>query len=129
MTFTDGIHLTADSLDELHEFASKIGLKRSWFQNHLHPHYYNLPGSKLNDAIIAGAQMIPTRLMVLLSLTNASRKKHQRKHEFFVMDGLVYFKCNVLLPKHFFGEDVLLPKHFFGEDESEMKRQYLRGFF
>jgi len=25
-------HLTADTEDELHEFAAKLGLKRSWFQ-------------------------------------------------------------------------------------------------
>lgn len=31
---TSGIwcHLTADTSSELHEFAAKIGLKRSWFQ-------------------------------------------------------------------------------------------------
>lgn len=27
-------HLQADSLDELHAFAEKLGLKRSWFQHH-----------------------------------------------------------------------------------------------
>lgn len=46
MVYTDGIHLIADSLDELHEFALKIGLKREWFQDHpKHPHY-DLFGSK-----------------------------------------------------------------------------------
>ena len=39
--YTDGTHLIADSLDELHAFAAKIGLKRYWFQDakKLHPHY------------------------------------------------------------------------------------------
>ncbi|CAO3308152.1 DUF4031 domain-containing protein [Pseudomonas asiatica] len=33
-------HLVADSLDELHTFAHKLGLRRSWFQsNTLYPHY------------------------------------------------------------------------------------------
>lgn len=33
-------HLVADSLDELHAFAAKLGLKRSWFQSKtLYPHY------------------------------------------------------------------------------------------
>jgi hypothetical protein len=33
-------HLTADTLDELHEFAIKVGLRRQWFQPHKrHPHY------------------------------------------------------------------------------------------
>lgn len=33
-------HLVADSLDELHAFADKLGLRRSWFQSKtLYPHY------------------------------------------------------------------------------------------
>jgi hypothetical protein len=33
-------HLVADSLDELHSFASKIGLRRQWFQGSAsYPHY------------------------------------------------------------------------------------------
>jgi len=33
-------HLVADSLDELHSFALKIGLKRKWFQSSAsYPHY------------------------------------------------------------------------------------------
>ena len=33
-------HLVADSLDELHQFAKTLGLKRAWFQAHASlPHY------------------------------------------------------------------------------------------
>jgi Protein of unknown function (DUF4031) len=32
-------HMLADTLDELHEMADKIGLKRKWFQSHSTPHY------------------------------------------------------------------------------------------
>lgn len=32
-------HLVADSLDELHAFAAKLGLRRSWFQSSGYPHY------------------------------------------------------------------------------------------
>lgn len=33
-------HLIADDLDELHEFAKQIGMRRSWFQgNNRLPHY------------------------------------------------------------------------------------------
>ncbi len=40
MVYTDGTHLTADTLEELHKFALGINLKRKWFQNHPeHPHY------------------------------------------------------------------------------------------
>lgn len=33
-------HLVADSLEELHRFASRLGLKRGWFQDRTrYPHY------------------------------------------------------------------------------------------
>lgn len=33
-------HLVADSLTELHAFASSLGLKRAWFQDRsVYPHY------------------------------------------------------------------------------------------
>jgi len=39
--FTDGVHLVSDSsVDELHDFAQRIGLKREWFQDKPRsPHY------------------------------------------------------------------------------------------
>jgi len=32
-------HMFADTLEELHEFAQKIGMKREWFQDKRLPHY------------------------------------------------------------------------------------------
>lgn len=32
-------HMIADSLDELHAMADRIGLRRTWFQNGSLPHY------------------------------------------------------------------------------------------
>lgn len=32
-------HLVADSLEELHAMADRIGLRRSWFQPRSHPRY------------------------------------------------------------------------------------------
>jgi len=29
----------ADTLDELHDFAARLGLRRSWFQSRNYPHY------------------------------------------------------------------------------------------
>lgn len=38
-------HMTADSFDELHAFAARIGLKHSWFQaDSSLPHYDLTPG-------------------------------------------------------------------------------------
>lgn len=48
-------HLMADSLDELHLFASKIGMKRSWFQNHPQYPHYDLTENKRREAVFLGA--------------------------------------------------------------------------
>ncbi len=48
-------HLSADTLDELHEFAASIGMKRAWFQDHkLLPHY-DLTPSRRAVAVHLGA--------------------------------------------------------------------------
>lgn len=48
-------HMMADTLDELHAMAAKIGLKRAWFQDHPHHPHYDLTASKRVDALQAGA--------------------------------------------------------------------------
>jgi hypothetical protein len=62
-------HLTADTHAELHAFAARIGLRRSWFQERCKfgrcepcPHWhYDVTDSKRNAAIRAGAQAIDIR--------------------------------------------------------------------
>ena len=52
-------HMTADSLDELHAFAARLGLRRAWFQNHhKNPRYwhYDLVASKRRMALAYGAK-------------------------------------------------------------------------
>lgn len=40
-------HLTADTVEELHAFAAKLGLKRAWFQDKEgRPHYDLTPGKR-----------------------------------------------------------------------------------
>jgi hypothetical protein len=53
-------HLWADTTDELHEFAEKIGLKRNWFQDKKRFPHYDLRESKRKIALKNGA--IQTRL-------------------------------------------------------------------
>ena len=67
MVYTDKIHLVADSLEELHDFATHIGLKRDWFQNHSrHPHY-DLWGSRLKSALNRGAVVVNSKEIVRIS--------------------------------------------------------------
>lgn len=47
-------HMMADDLDELHEFAGRLGLKRAWFQDKSIPHYDVSEGKRL-QAVRMGA--------------------------------------------------------------------------
>ncbi|MEA2453958.1 MAG: hypothetical protein QOI45_220 [Thermoleophilaceae bacterium] len=57
-------HLTADSPEELHEFAAQLGLLRQWFQTKpTRPwtDHYDLPEEVRVQAIACGAQPLTTR--------------------------------------------------------------------
>lgn len=71
-------HLVADTREELHAFAAKLGLDRRWFQDPCRPGkalvarlgsraaenwHYDLTESKRRQAIALGAQSITTRQM------------------------------------------------------------------
>lgn len=64
-------HMLADTLDELHEMADKIGVRRRWFQNRNIPHY-DICKSKRVLAIQFGAIEIDNRQ--LLELIRKQRK-------------------------------------------------------
>jgi hypothetical protein len=81
MVYTDEIHLVADTMEELHEFADQIGLKRCWYHNKRgknHPHY-DIWGSKLKEALNKGAKVISSKELVkianLLGYTNQRSNK------------------------------------------------------
>lgn len=50
----ESCHLIADSVDELHAFAARIGLRRSWFQEKSTPHY-DLTAKRREAALNIGA--------------------------------------------------------------------------
>ena len=57
-------HLVSDStLDELHEFARLLGLRREWFQRRSIPHY-DLTGEYYRLAIERGALLVSSREIV-----------------------------------------------------------------
>jgi hypothetical protein len=49
-------HLWADSLEELHVFATRLGLKRAWFQDHPKLPHYDLVKSRRDKAVRLGAK-------------------------------------------------------------------------
>ena len=59
--------MAADTLDELHAMARKIGMKRSWFQNknERHPHY-DLVKSRRDKAVALGAIEVTGRDIIML---------------------------------------------------------------
>ena len=50
-------HMVADSLQELHHFAAKLGLRRSWFQDKTAYPHYDITLKLRNKAIRLGARM------------------------------------------------------------------------
>jgi hypothetical protein len=68
MVYYDGIHLSADTLDELHSFAKECGLKMEWFQNHhKHPHYDVWGGRNERMVLRLGAKEVSEREMVVIA--------------------------------------------------------------
>ncbi|HOX22773.1 MAG TPA: DUF4031 domain-containing protein [Elusimicrobiales bacterium] len=53
--FTASCHLYARDLNTLHDFAARLGLKRSWFQGNAKLPHYDLTGNKRAQAVRLGA--------------------------------------------------------------------------
>jgi len=73
--YTDGVHLVAETREELHAFAAAAGIKRCWF----HRDHYDLRTERHRAAAFAaGAVLRPSRWLVqLLRLTGQRRKKRR----------------------------------------------------
>jgi len=56
-------HLVADDIQELHDFATKLKLKREWFHNHRIQPHYDITAAKRELAISLGAKPITTKQM------------------------------------------------------------------
>ena len=48
-------HLYADSVEELHAFARRLGLKKAWFQDHRWVKHYDLTEARRVKAVALGA--------------------------------------------------------------------------
>jgi len=58
-------HMIADTEEELHEMADKIGMRRTWFQSESRPHY-DVSKSKRILAIENGAIEITIKELVAM---------------------------------------------------------------
>lgn len=105
MIYTDGTHLiTDDPIDELHIFAEKIGLKRTWFQNHpRHPHY-DIWGSKVRKAINNGAMFISSKELVRKLRKRKNLRKQQKQKWLKGVDKMKYRKKPVIIEAMEFNE-------------------------
>lgn len=57
-------HLIADTLDELHAFAARLGLRRAWFQSDARLPHYDLNESRRAKAVVLGAVEIDRKQLV-----------------------------------------------------------------
>ena len=65
-------HMMADTIEELHQMADQIGIKREWFQDGKYPHY-DLCQSKRKEAVRLGAKEV-TAKEILKIARRLSRK-------------------------------------------------------
>lgn len=56
-------HMVADSLEELHGMADRLGLKRQWFQGRASTPHYDICKSKRHQAVALGAEEVDYRGM------------------------------------------------------------------
>lgn len=54
-------HMIADTLEELHEMAEKIGMRREWFQASASFPHYDVAKGRREDAIRFGAVVLPRK--------------------------------------------------------------------
>ena len=83
-------HLMADSEEELHAFAKKLGLRREWYQPKSAPHY-DLTPAKREEALRLGA--------VAVSAREEARKRLIAKGLLDPKTGLLRASANLVLRK------------------------------
>lgn len=66
-------HLVADSLDELHQFAARLGLKRAWFQDKASYPHYDVTTSARERALVLGA--LPARKRQMIATASLMRNE------------------------------------------------------
>ena len=83
-------HLFADTSDELHAFAARLGLRREWLQHEgTHREHYDVTERKRQAAIAYGAQQIsyPRGTADLLNRKNAAALRDMQREHTDALDG------------------------------------------
>lgn len=70
--YTKAAHLVADTVEQLHNFAGRLGLRRQWFQDRPGLPHYDLTVGMRWQAIRKGAIEITQKQLV--EMMNANRK-------------------------------------------------------
>lgn len=70
-------HLFADTLDELHDIAQRIGLRREWFQDRRDFPHYDINATKRAMAVKLGAIEATTKFVVDTLRNNRQRREMQ----------------------------------------------------
>lgn len=81
-------HMVADNIEELHEMADKLNLKREWFQDGKRPHY-DISKSKKKQALQYGAKEVSDRFIVNLFKDKMLKYKLERFVDMRDWDNLV----------------------------------------
>lgn len=66
MLYTDGYHLIAENIKELHSFANSIGIPKTSYRNKRHPHY-KITNIESLQVLKSGALKCSTRQLVKVS--------------------------------------------------------------
>ena len=76
LPFTVWCHMTTDSsVEELHEFAAWLGLRRAWF----HRDHYDLPAHGRAAAVALGAEEVTTgELLLRMAGPRGERTRRRR---------------------------------------------------
>lgn len=92
LRYTHWCHLTANTEEELHEFADRLSLKRSWFQKKSdedHRWHYDIVPSKRAQAVRLGALEVDRRFVVeLMNLRRQERESRLLTKEGKDQDGI-----------------------------------------
>jgi hypothetical protein len=66
-------HMLADTIEELHEMADKLGLKRKWFQGAASTPHYDICLAKRDQALALGAVVADRHTVVALIRKHRAR--------------------------------------------------------